>query len=101
MSTTTQRTEGERCGDRARAPGDHLRGHGEPREGPAHPPGADGYVKAGEPRGLQLAHHAITNVTKISSVRARSQLAPLVAALEARPGTDVRDLARQVATTRA
>ncbi len=52
------------------------------------------YVRAGEPSGLPLAHGAITAVTKLSSVRARKRLEPLVAALEARPGRDERDLAR-------
>ncbi len=52
------------------------------------------HVRAGEPGGLRLAHGAITAVTKISSVRARRRLEPLVAALEARPGRDERDLAR-------
>jgi transcriptional regulator with XRE-family HTH domain len=61
------------------------------------------HVRAGEPRGLQLAHHALTGVTKINSVRARQQLEPLAAALEARPSSsDTRQLARmarQLATT--
>ncbi len=52
------------------------------------------YVRAGEPSGLPLAHSAITAVTKLSSIRARKRLEPLVAALEARPGRDERDLAR-------
>jgi transcriptional regulator with XRE-family HTH domain len=52
------------------------------------------HVKAGEQRGLQLAHSAITDVTKLTSARARRQLVPLVDALEARPGTDARELAR-------
>jgi len=60
-------------------------------------------VRAGEPRGLQLAHHALTGVTKINSVRARQQLEPLATALEARPSSsDTRQLARmarQLATT--
>ncbi|HWM00750.1 MAG TPA: hypothetical protein VNP92_00270, partial [Actinophytocola sp.] len=45
-----------------------------------------------------------TAVTTLSSVRARRRLEPLVAALEARPGSDAKELgrmARQVATTRA
>jgi hypothetical protein len=61
------------------------------------------HVRAGEPRGLQLAHGAITAVTKLSSVRARRRLESLVAALESRPGSDYRQLsrmARQVAATR-
>ncbi|MGH3897367.1 MAG: hypothetical protein ACRDTA_03770 [Pseudonocardiaceae bacterium] len=53
------------------------------------------HVRAGEHNGLQLAHGAITNVTKLSSVRARQQyLAPLAVALEARPGGDTKQLAR-------
>jgi transcriptional regulator with XRE-family HTH domain len=62
------------------------------------------HVRAGEPGGLPLAHGAITAVTKISSIRARRRLAPLVAALEARPGRDPQDLARmarQVTAARA
>ncbi|MGH3973886.1 MAG: hypothetical protein ACRDS9_11265, partial [Pseudonocardiaceae bacterium] len=62
------------------------------------------HVRAGEPGGLQLAHGAINGVTKLSSVRVRRRLEPLVAALEGRPGSDHRELARmahQVATTRA
>jgi hypothetical protein len=51
-------------------------------------------VRAGEPRGPQLAHDAITAVTKLSSVRVRRKLQPLTAALEARPGSDMRVLAR-------
>ena len=61
------------------------------------------HVRAGEPRGLQLAHGAITAVTKLSSVRARRRLEPLAAALESRLGSDHRQLARtarHVATTR-
>jgi hypothetical protein len=52
------------------------------------------HVRAGEPDGLSLAHGVITAVTKLSSVRARRRLEPLVAALEARPGRDAQDLAR-------
>ncbi len=63
------------------------------------------HVRAGERDGLQLAHGAITKVTKLSSVRAREQyLSPLAAALEARPGGDAKQLARmtrQVIATRA
>ncbi|MGH3933986.1 MAG: hypothetical protein ACRDS1_03210, partial [Pseudonocardiaceae bacterium] len=63
------------------------------------------HVQAGERDGLQLAHNAITKVTKLSSVRARQQyLTPLAVALEARPGSDAEQLARtarQVTTTRA
>ncbi|MDQ4033777.1 MAG: hypothetical protein M3332_16670, partial [Actinomycetota bacterium] len=62
------------------------------------------HVRAGEPRGLQLAHSAVVGAAKLNSIRARKRLEPLVAALEARPGPDARQLARmarQVATTRA
>jgi tetratricopeptide (TPR) repeat protein len=52
------------------------------------------HVTAGEPRGLRLAHDAITNVTKLSSARARRCVEPLAAALEAQPGSDARELAR-------
>jgi transcriptional regulator with XRE-family HTH domain len=62
------------------------------------------HVRAGERDGLELAHGAITGVMKLSSLRARQRLNPLVTALEARPGGDHRQLARMarhVATTRA
>ncbi|MGH3794777.1 MAG: helix-turn-helix domain-containing protein [Pseudonocardiaceae bacterium] len=62
------------------------------------------HVRAGESDGLRLAHGAITGVTRLSSVRARRRLEPLVAALDSRSGTDHRELAhlaRQVAATRA
>jgi transcriptional regulator with XRE-family HTH domain len=62
------------------------------------------HVRAGEPRGLSLAHNVVTAVTKLSSIRARKRLEPLVAALEARPGRDAQDLARmtrQVSSARA
>ncbi len=52
------------------------------------------HVTAGEQRGLQLAHGAITDVTKLTSVRVRKKLLPLAEALEARPGSDARELAR-------
>jgi transcriptional regulator with XRE-family HTH domain len=61
------------------------------------------HVLAGESGGLALAHSAITGVTKLSSMRARRRLEPLAVALEARPGSDAKDLARlarQVAATR-
>ncbi len=67
---------------------------------------AEIHVRAGDSDGLELAHGAISSVGKLSSVhvRARTRLEPLVAALEARPGPDARELARwarQLATTRA
>jgi len=52
------------------------------------------HVRAGESDGLRLAHSAITAVTKLSSVRARQRLKPLATALESRPGSDHRQLAR-------
>ena len=61
------------------------------------------HVRAGEQRGLQLAHSAIAAADKLTSVRARKRLVPLVAALESRPGSDYRELARtarQIAATR-
>ncbi|MGH3911076.1 MAG: hypothetical protein ACRDRM_09630 [Pseudonocardiaceae bacterium] len=62
------------------------------------------HVTAGEPRGLQLAHDAVTEVGKLGSARVRGQLEPLVDALDTRPGADAQELARmarQVASTRA
>jgi hypothetical protein len=62
------------------------------------------HIRTGESRGLQLAHSAITAVTTLSSHRARRRLEPLVAALDARPGSDTKELgrmARRVTTTRA
>jgi len=62
------------------------------------------HVRAGEPRGLQLAHGSVTAAAKLTSVRVRQRLVPLADALEARSDGDHRDLARmarQVATTRA
>jgi len=62
------------------------------------------YVKAGDSRCLPLVRQTITDVRKLSSARVRRQwVLPLAEALDARPGTDVRELARQarrVATTR-
>ena len=61
------------------------------------------HVQAGDRRGLPLAHGAITDVMRISSVQARTRLEPLAAALEARSGSDAHELARmarQVAATR-
>jgi hypothetical protein len=62
------------------------------------------HVQAGEPGALALARGAIRDVTKLSSVRARKGLEPLAVALEARPGSDAKELARitrQVAATGA
>ncbi len=61
------------------------------------------HITAGEPRGLQLAHTAITDTAKLSSVRIRRQLQPLADTLDTRRSSDARDLARmarQVATVR-
>ncbi|MGH3711560.1 MAG: hypothetical protein ACRDRQ_26435 [Pseudonocardiaceae bacterium] len=64
---------------------------------------AEVYLRAGDPRGLTLAHEAITKVTTLQSVAVRRELLiPLATALETRPGGDSRDLARtarQLATT--
>ncbi len=67
---------------------------------------AEVHVRAGEPQSLTLtlAHHAIAGVSALQSVAARRErLIPLATALETRPSTDTRELARlarQVATTR-
>ena len=62
------------------------------------------HVRAGELRGLALAHSAITSAARLTSARIRRRLEPLVTALEARRGSDAEQLARmarQVAATRA
>jgi hypothetical protein len=65
---------------------------------------AEVHVRAGEPRGLVLARQAIEAVSTLQSVAVRQErLVPLVAALEARPGNDAKEIARiahQVAATR-
>jgi hypothetical protein len=65
---------------------------------------AEVHIRAGEPQGLTLAHHAIEQVTTLQSLAARRErLIPLATVLDARPGTDARDLARtarQIAATR-
>ncbi|MDQ4032176.1 MAG: helix-turn-helix transcriptional regulator [Actinomycetota bacterium] len=54
------------------------------------------HVKAGEPDGLRLAKGAIDGAALLRSVRARERwLEPLAAALEARRGSDARELARR------
>jgi len=61
------------------------------------------YVQTGEPRGLGMAKSAVDSVAPLHSVRARERLVPLADALDSRPGSDHRELARmarQVATTR-
>ena len=65
---------------------------------------AELHVMAGEPRGLAMAKTAIDTVALLHSVRAHERLEPLAAALDARPGSDARELtrmARQVAAVRA
>jgi hypothetical protein len=66
---------------------------------------AEVYVRAGEPRGLLLARQAIEAVRTLQSVAVRQErLGPLAAVLQARPGSDAKELARtarQVAATRA
>lgn len=52
------------------------------------------YVQAGEPRGALMAKSAIDAVAPLYSVRARERLQPLITALEGRPRSDHRDLAR-------
>ncbi|MGH4021809.1 MAG: helix-turn-helix domain-containing protein [Pseudonocardiaceae bacterium] len=62
-------------------------------------------VRAGEPRGIPLARHAIDGVsTLLSAAARRERLVPLADALDGRPGGDARELARvarKVAATRA
>ncbi|MGH3932583.1 MAG: helix-turn-helix domain-containing protein, partial [Pseudonocardiaceae bacterium] len=55
---------------------------------------AELYVRTGDSRGLGLARSAIDAVVPLCSMRARERLVPLAAALEARPGTDAKELAR-------
>lgn len=56
---------------------------------------AEVHVRAGEPHGLTLARQAIEAVSSLHSVAARqARLVPLAAALEARPDSDARELAR-------
>ena len=65
---------------------------------------AEIHIRAGEPQGLTLARHAIEGVSTLHSIATRRQrLLPLATALETRPSTDTRELARtarQIATTR-
>ncbi|MGH4012673.1 MAG: helix-turn-helix domain-containing protein [Pseudonocardiaceae bacterium] len=56
------------------------------------------HVQAGEPRGLPMAKTAIDAVAPLHSTRARERLHPLITALESRPGSDHRDLARAART---
>ncbi|MGH3756065.1 MAG: hypothetical protein ACRDRP_25970, partial [Pseudonocardiaceae bacterium] len=56
---------------------------------------AEVHVRAGEPRGLVLARQAIEAVSTLQSVAARQErLVPLVTALEARPGSDAKEIVR-------
>ncbi len=56
---------------------------------------AEIHIQAGEPHGLTLAHHAITQVTTLHSIAARRErLIPLATALKARPDSDTQELAR-------
>lgn len=62
------------------------------------------HIQAGESHGLILARSAIKAVAPLHSARARKRLEPLAAALDARPSSDAKELARmarQVAATRA
>jgi transcriptional regulator with XRE-family HTH domain len=65
---------------------------------------AEVHVRTGEPRGLAMARQAIDAVSSLQSVAVRRErLVPLATALEARPGSDTKELARmarQVAATR-
>ncbi len=57
---------------------------------------AEVHVRAGEPRGLMLAPPAIEEVSTLQSVAVRRErLIPLAPALQARPGSDAQELARQ------
>jgi len=66
---------------------------------------AEVHVRSGEHRGLMLARRAIDAVSVLESVSVRQErLIPLVRALDSRPGSDYRELARmarKVAATRA
>jgi hypothetical protein len=56
---------------------------------------AEIHIRAGEPHGLTLAHHAIKAMNTLQSITARQQrLIPLATALEARPNNDTQQLAR-------
>ncbi|MGH4026822.1 MAG: helix-turn-helix domain-containing protein [Pseudonocardiaceae bacterium] len=56
---------------------------------------AEVHIRAGEARGVILARHAIEAVSTLQSVGVqRERLDPLIAALDARPGNDARDVAR-------
>ncbi|MGH3855434.1 MAG: hypothetical protein ACRDR6_18475 [Pseudonocardiaceae bacterium] len=56
---------------------------------------AETHIRAGEPHGLTLAHHAINEVRTLHSVAARRErLIPLATALATHSGTDARELTR-------
>jgi len=78
---------------------DHRRG----RTGAALTLAAEVHVRSGELRGLILAQQAIEAVSTLQSVAVRRErLVPLAAALENRPGSHAKELARtarQVAVT--
>ncbi|MGQ0776784.1 MAG: helix-turn-helix domain-containing protein [Pseudonocardiales bacterium] len=62
------------------------------------------HVHTGESDGLMLAHQVINNAATLHSVPTRQRLLPLAQALDTRPGSDAKDLARsarQAAATRA
>jgi transcriptional regulator with XRE-family HTH domain len=64
---------------------------------------AELHLRAGEPRGFALARQAIDEVSQLHSIPTRQALGPLATALEARSGSDAKELARtarQVAATR-
>jgi transcriptional regulator with XRE-family HTH domain/tetratricopeptide (TPR) repeat protein len=64
---------------------------------------AEVHVRAGEPRGLTMAQHAISEVSTLQSAAARQRLVPLATALEARPNSDTQELAqvaRKITATR-
>ncbi len=53
------------------------------------------HLHAREPDSLPLARTAIEHVSSLRSVRARQRLAPLLAELDSRSGSEARELARQ------
>ncbi|MGQ0773060.1 MAG: helix-turn-helix domain-containing protein [Pseudonocardiales bacterium] len=60
-------------------------------------------VHSGEPGGLVLVHQVMAEVAALHSVPTRQRLVPLAEALDTRPGSDAKDLARsarQIAATR-
>jgi hypothetical protein len=56
---------------------------------------AEVQIRAGEPHGLTLARQVIDGASALQSVAAHQErLIPLATALETRPSTDTRELAR-------